>query len=234
MEDLIKIHDTKNRQVVSARDLHIFLENKRDFSTWIKSRIEKYGFVDGEDYLTFHKIVERANRIEYALTIDTAKEIAMVEGNKKGKIARQYFISCEKKLKDISSYQIPTSFSEALRLAANQAEQIEKQQILISEMKPKSDAAEILLMSDDMVNIGEFAKTIGTGQNKLFEELRKDKYLIPDGGKRNLPYQKYIDQGLFIVKEVVKKTEDKVKLFSQTQITPKGQVFLANKYGSQR
>jgi len=234
MEELIPIHNSNGGRVVSARDLHIFLESKSDFSTWIKNRIEKYDFKEGEDFIRFHKKMEANNavRIEYALTIDTAKEMSMVEGNTKGKAARQYFISCEKKIRALSEYKLPTSFSEALRLAASQAEKIEIQQAQINEMTPKSKAADILLESSDSVNIGEFAKTIGTGQNILFEKLRKDKFLISEGGKRNLPYQKFIDQGLFVVREIVKKTDDKVKLFSQTQITSKGQIVFANKYSS--
>ena len=85
---------------VSARELHARLQSKQDFSTWIKARIEKYGFVEGVDYL-FHKFMENHEKggrpaIEYFITIDMAKELSMVENNEAGKIARRYFIECEK------------------------------------------------------------------------------------------------------------------------------------------
>jgi len=237
MEELIPIQKSKGgKDIVSARDLHEFLGIKSKLGDWMDRRIKKYGFIEKQDFVKVSQIKDTFGGpqevYDYALTLDTAKELAMVEGNERGKTARQYFITCEKRLKTIMSHYIPSTLSEALRLAANQAEQIEKQQIQIAEMEPKSKAAEILLLSDDLVNIGEFAKAIGTGQNKLFNELRRDKFLIPEGGKRNLPYQKFINQGLFVVKEVTKVADNKVKVFSQTQITTKGQIVLANRYSS--
>lgn len=100
MNELIKITEHDGKRAVNARELHQFLESKQDFSTWIKSRVEKYEFVEGQDFCSFHKIVERetgaTTRIEYALTIDMAKELSMVENNEKGRMARKYFIECEK------------------------------------------------------------------------------------------------------------------------------------------
>lgn len=101
MDELIKITEHDGRRAVNARELHQFLESKQDFSTWIKSRVEKYEFVEGQDFCSFHKIMERetgaTTRIEYALSIDMAKELSMVENNEKGRLARKYFIECEKK-----------------------------------------------------------------------------------------------------------------------------------------
>ena len=89
-------------ETVSARELHAFLESKQDFSTWIKNRIEKYGFVENVDYTLFHKKMEQVSGakhlIEYFVSIGMAKELAMVENNDKGKQARKYFIECERKL----------------------------------------------------------------------------------------------------------------------------------------
>lgn len=102
MNELIKINpDTK---AVSARELYVFLEIQSKFADWIKNRIAKYGFIENQDFVTiegFSKNLEKGGRpeIDYALTLDCAKELAMVEGNEKGKQARQYFIECEKALK---------------------------------------------------------------------------------------------------------------------------------------
>lgn len=103
MEEIIKIEEKDGRKAVNARELHQFLGNKREFATWIKQRIEQYGFVENQDYSSFDNIVKRDNgatvRKEYALSIDMAKELSMVENNEKGRIARKYFIACEEKLK---------------------------------------------------------------------------------------------------------------------------------------
>lgn len=100
---VVVYEDAQQRTVVNARELHAFLESKRQFANWIQDRIEKYGFTDGEDYTSFNEIVKRENgggttRTEYLLTMDTAKEIAMVENNEKGRQVRRYFIECEKRL----------------------------------------------------------------------------------------------------------------------------------------
>lgn len=100
MEEIIKITEKDGHKAVNARELHEFLGNKREFATWIKHRIEQYGFVENQDYCSFDKIVKRDNgatvRKEYALSIDMAKELSMVENNEKGRMARKYFIECEK------------------------------------------------------------------------------------------------------------------------------------------
>ena len=89
------------------------------------------------DYQSFHKIVEReigsTIRIEYALSIDMAKELSMVEGNEKGKQARKYFIACENKLKEVTRKVLPENYLDALKaLVANEEE---KQTLLLENMK---------------------------------------------------------------------------------------------------
>lgn len=99
---LIQIIEHNGQRAVNARELHAFLENKRQFADWIKQRIEQYGFVENQDYEVFHNFVKRetggSTRTEYALSLDMAKELSMVENNEKGRMARKYFIQCEKKL----------------------------------------------------------------------------------------------------------------------------------------
>jgi len=99
--DLIKIEtNPEGKQTVNARDLHKFLESKRDFSNWIKDRIEKGRFIEGEDFTT---ILAKSNggrpNKEYHLSTDMGKDIGMLENNTKGDEIRQYFRNCEKKMK---------------------------------------------------------------------------------------------------------------------------------------
>ena len=100
-------------ETVSARELHAFLEVGRDFSTWIKDRISKYEFVENTDYITLTKTGELENkglqgRIEYFITLDMAKQLAMVENNEQGLKARRYFIECEKQLHEQIANPVPT------------------------------------------------------------------------------------------------------------------------------
>lgn len=104
-------------KLVDARALHVFMQVRRDFATWIKARIRKFGFVVGEDYLIAKSgeqldspdLVNQVSRhggdrrsIDYHLTLDMAKELAMVENNERGRQARRYFIECEKRLQQIA------------------------------------------------------------------------------------------------------------------------------------
>lgn len=79
VNEIIKITEHDGKRAVNARELHQFLGSKRQFADWIKQRIEQYGFVENQDYCSFHKIVKRetgATTItEYALTLDMAKEL---------------------------------------------------------------------------------------------------------------------------------------------------------------
>lgn len=91
-------------QTINARDLHAFLEVGKDFSTWINARIQQYEFVENQDFVFFPSSGEKYARgrtaKEYAITLDMAKELAMVERNQKGREARRYFIACEKALRE--------------------------------------------------------------------------------------------------------------------------------------
>ena len=80
------------QQTVNARELHAFLENRDHFSTWIKDRISQYGFVENQDFVRYlensKKPLGGRPSMEYALSLDMAKELSMVERNTKGKQAR--------------------------------------------------------------------------------------------------------------------------------------------------
>ncbi|STJ18649.1 phage anti-repressor protein AntB [Escherichia coli] len=94
----------------NARNLHAFLGVGKRFASWITERIAEYGFVENQDYMIASQIREAKgrgghNRKEYHLTLDTAKELAMVERNEKGRQIRRYFIECEKKLRTFSQYK---------------------------------------------------------------------------------------------------------------------------------
>ena len=90
-------------QLCNARDLHASLQVGRDFSTWISDRIEEYGFVEGEDYspVLGNRSDGKAGkrRTDYHLTLDMAKELAMVENNDIGRQVRRYFIRAENELR---------------------------------------------------------------------------------------------------------------------------------------
>ncbi|WP_455475712.1 antA/AntB antirepressor family protein [Bartonella sp. B17] len=105
-------------QTVNARELYNFLEANVRFNDWIIRRIEEYNFKENQDFVSFtqKRVKPQGGRpsIEYHLTLDMAKELAMVERNEKGKQARQYFIECERRAKQVSAPQIDYSSPEAM------------------------------------------------------------------------------------------------------------------------
>ena len=131
MQELIKVTtNSQGENVVSARDLHLFLDVQTEFSKWAP-RMFDYGFLEDVDYIGVIAKNDGNSRggkstlIDYALTLDTAKEIAMLQRTDKGKQARQYFIECEKKLRT------PVSLEDALiqQLQLTKAIRLEQEQI---------------------------------------------------------------------------------------------------------
>ena len=105
--ELIKIIEREGRQLVSGRELHEFLEIRTKYKDWFRRMVE-YGFEEEIDFIRVAQ--KRATNnlknpvttvIDHAISIDMAKEISMIQRTEKGKTARQYFINCEKKLKEV-------------------------------------------------------------------------------------------------------------------------------------
>lgn len=104
--------------VCDGRELHAYLENGDLFANWIKARIEKYGFIENQDFAIalVNSKAKRGggNRKDYHLSLDMAKELSMVENNDKGREARRYFIDMEKKAIAASGQVVPPSHTETL------------------------------------------------------------------------------------------------------------------------
>lgn len=193
--------DGESISTVNARELHEFLEVKRDFSTWIKDRVNEHGFIEDYDYLIMFSpnSGKTSNggrpKIDYFISLDMAKELSMVERNAKGKQARKYFIACEAKLKQ-SHTAIPQTMPEALRLAA---EEIEKRQIAERQLAitaPKAEALELISKADGDMNITDASKTLKLAPKKLFDWLSQHKWIYKRGGKGEwIGYQDKIQSG---------------------------------------
>ncbi|WP_273715149.1 phage antirepressor KilAC domain-containing protein [Leuconostoc mesenteroides] len=235
MEEIIKIDTTQSgEQFVNARDLHKALEVKTQFNKWIERMIE-YGFVDGTDFWSFLSKTSNGGRpsVEYNLTISTAKEIAMLQRNEKGKQVRNYFIQVEERYKQLAS---DPSYQMALGLKASQLLLEQKDQI-IAEMKPKALFADAVATSHTSVLVGELAKIlkqngVDTGATRLFSWLRDNGYLIRRRGTDyNMPTQKSMELGLFEIKETsIARSNGSVTVSKTPKVTGKGQQYFINKF----
>ena len=241
MNEIIKI-DRDNK--VSGRELHVFLEVGRDFTTWMKQMIG-YGFSEHTDYETCSPNLgsERhggQNKIDYTMTIDMAKEICMIQRTEKGKQARQYFIECERRLKAANipkdSYMIADPVERARKWI--EEETVRKQQaVQLEAQRPKVLFADSVSVSQTAILIGELAKIIkqngvDMGQNRLFTWMRDHKYLISrKGTDYNMPTQKAMKLGLFVIKETTVNHSDGHTSVSKTaKVTGKGQIYFVNKF----
>lgn len=134
MNDLIKIESREGRETVNARTLHKFLENGKQFTDWIKHRIDAYDFGKGNDYIVIHDSVKNVSggrpSTEYHISLDMAKELSMVERNDKGKQARSYFIEMEKQAKKEFSSLSPLDMFEsqvkAMRVQQDKLDSLEE------------------------------------------------------------------------------------------------------------
>lgn len=119
--ELVPVYETdKGDKVVYGKDLHKTLGVKTDFSSWVKRRLNDCDAVEKVDYDLLPKIEEHASgakhSIEYVIKLDIAKEMAMLERNKKGKEVRRYFIRVEEKYKN--DKQIPATIQGQIQLLA--------------------------------------------------------------------------------------------------------------------
>lgn len=247
MNELVKVNfDT---QTVSARDLYDLLsqdggvKGTERFSKWFE-RYCTYGFVQGEDYSTPNKKVrvqiegtrEVQREVEdFDLSIDMAKQICMLQRTEKGKQLRQYLIDLEK------AWNTPEQvMARALKLADQTIDKLKSDnKALIADnerMKPKEIFADAVSTSHTSILIGDLAKLIcqngvQIGQRRLFEWLRERGYLIKSGSSRNMPQQRYFEQGLFEIKERnVQNPDGSVRITRTTKVTGKGQVYFVNKF----
>ena len=218
------------KQTVNARELHAFLEVKSRFNDWVKNRINECRFIENQDFVTLTKnLVSGGQQTEYFLTLDAAKHFAMLERNERGFEARQYFIDCEKQLQAVP--QIPQTLSEALRLAADLAD--EKAALLEEQQRnaPKVAFAEAVGNANDTFLIRDLAKMlkqngIDTGEKRLFAWLRANGYLT----LQNMPMQRAMDMGLFWVSESVIALPDGDRVRLTTRVTGKGQMYFLDKF----
>ena len=130
---------------------------------------------------------------------------------------------------------IPQTLSEALRLAADQAEKIEHQQRQIEQQRPRVLFSQAVETSKESVLIGELAKIIcqngvQTGEKRLFQWLRDNHYLCAHGERYNQPTQKAIESGLFEIRKTTINVGDHTKVRTTTKVTGKGQIYFVNKF----
>ena len=255
MNELIKIESKDGELLVSARDLHKVLildEGKAErFSQWF-NRYLKYGFEENIDYVVCKKIYA-ANQYggekeleDYALKIDMAKEICMLQRSEKGRQYRKYFLECERKLKE-NKLQLTRKEELQLKLfsddsmevvnAHKELVQIEVEEATkplltkIKEDEPLVTFADRILKEGDNILVRDLAKIASDegykiGERRLYNKLREWKYICNGS---TMPTQYAMEREYFIVETGTIHTPYGHKQIFTTKVTPKGQIHIVER-----
>lgn len=241
MNELIPINYDGEQPTVSARELHKSLEISKRFSAWFETNSQ--GFIENEDYTSVLTGTEVQNNggvqirelQDYFLSVDMAKHICLMSRTEKGKECRQYLIDLEK------AWNTPEQvFARALKMADQTIAKLkDTNKSLVEKIeadRPKTIFADAVSASHTSILIGDLAKLIcqngyQIGQKRLFQWMRENGYLMVSGSSRNMPKQKYVEQGLFEIKESnVQNPDGSVRITRTTKVSGKGQLYFVNKF----
>lgn len=238
MNELIPINYDGEQPMISARDLHKALGIKERFSAWFARYSDC--FEKEVDFTGVGKPTSVNNGAEimlsdYSITTDMAKHISMMTKTEKGKEMRQYFIDLEK------AWNTPEQvFARALKMADRTIAKLKDTNKFLAEKieadRPKTIFADAVSASHTSILIGDLAKLIcqngyQIGQKRLFQWMRDNGYLMVSGSSRNMPKQKYVEQGLFEIKESnVQNPDGSVRITRTTKVSGKGQLYFVNKF----
>ncbi len=219
-------------QTVNARALHTFLDVGKVFAAWIQERIEKFDFVENQDFAVFSEFGNNPNggrpAKEYAISLDMAKELAMVENNERGRQVRRYFIAVEKQFKAqaIPDLSDPAALRNALLAYTERVIALEN---TVKEQAPKVLAFDRLDDAAGSMCITDAAKTLKIGPKQLFTTLDRMGWIYRRG-RDWVGDQKQLDCGRLehkIVTFWTEKTGTKIK--THVRVTAKGLQYLAKK-----
>lgn len=226
LEIMEGVMNGKKQLLVDAENLHQELNIQTPFHKWVGRRLEDNQFVDGMDFWTILSKTSGRPKTQYILTLDSAKIIGMQENVR----IRRYFLAVEDlAVKLATTPQLPTDRKQLMALALIEADKtIQEQEEAIKVLAPKAEFYDTVGNAEGFHKVSEVAKILGMGSIRLYEWLRANGFLSSSPAHYNLPYQKLVEQGLFVVKESPyehPKTGEK-RLSFTTLVTGKGLIKL--------
>ena len=242
MNELLRIAVNDNQeQIVSGRELHMFLGIETPYTKWFE-RMLQYGFEEGRDYtdknvsVLSEKREREYTQLDHIMKLDMAKELCMLARNEKGKQARQYFLEVEREWNSPEKVM-----ARALMLAESKLNEVKafavEQTKQLQAAQPKVIFADAVASSNTTILIGDLAKIISQnghpiGQKRLFEWMRENGYLIKrKGADYNSPTQRAMELKLFRIKETaITHSDGHVSVSKTVKVTGKGQQYFINKF----
>lgn len=131
-------------------------------------------------------------------------------------------------LHGVQPFRIPETLGDALRMAADLADEVKAKNCEIASLKPRAELADQVIASTNALPVAEVAKLLGSGEVRFFRWLRSHGYLMRD----NKPYQEYLERGYFRLKEGTYRQvgSGEPRAYTTTLITGKGQAYLAERF----
>lgn len=190
------------------------------------------------EFFTESQYTDKSNRQKpcYLVTKKGCEFIAHKLTGVKGTEFTAKYINRFHEMEDTIKTQLPQG-NDLIALAVIEAQKmIAERDKQIERMKPKEIFADAVSASETSILVGDLAKLISQngykiGQKRLFEWLRTNNFLIKCGSSRNMPQQRFVEQGLFEVKESnVQNPDGSVRITRTTKVTGKGQLYFVNKF----
>lgn len=231
-------------QTANARDLHRELGVGKDFSTWVKTQIERASLVENEDFVVLTQkggnLSGGRPAVDYHLTFDSAKHIAMMSGTPKGKEVRKYFIECERRARPAASDLLLPDFTNPAAAARAWADAIEQKQAIevqaqqvtrqLALVAPKAEALDRISASDETLTFTQAAKLLGIKRDDLTKWLHANGWVYRQNASW-VAYDAQIRAGRLVYKEA-KYTDEKTGQEAHKpycHMTQKGLTYLAEK-----
>ena len=219
----MEIIELKNAMTMSSREIAELTgkEHKNVLADIRKMLAEIQSTEKSADYK------DSMGRIQPCLLLDKDETMCLVAGY--SAILRMAIIKRWQELEAANKPTVPRTYAEALLEAGRLAMELEQKDEQLRIQAPAVEFATRVAGVEKGVVLGNFARTIGIGQNTLFKHLRNMRVLMEGGNRHNLPLQEYIDRGYFTVRESTYETNGETRLSFTPLITGKGQQWLSGK-----
>lgn len=238
--ELIKIENKDGEMVVSSREVaNNFEKRHADVLEKIVNLINEIQPTENSvRYFIPNEYCDLKGemRKEYLLTRDGFSLLVMGFTGEKALQWKLKYIEAFNEMEKVIKQNLPTTYKDALKQLLEKEEVKERLQHAYDEMKPKAIFADAVQSSTTSILIGDLAKLIkqngyDIGQNRLFQWLRDNGYLIKSGERKNMPTQMAMDMGLFEVKErTIVDPNGSNRIIRTTKATSKAQIYFINKF----
>ena len=227
MNELLKVEVNENQeQVISGRELHMFLNIGTEYAKWF-SRMCEYGFEEDRDFKVIVKNDENSKggrpSTDHIMKIDMAKELCMLARNEKGKQARHYFLEVER------DWNSPEKvMARALNIANNTINNLKlensMQKQMIAEFKPVKEYVDTILSSTDTVTVTQIAADYGLSARAL-NKILWEEHLIHNVNGQWILYKRWMNKGFTKSETInVPRADGSSKVVMNTKWTQKGRL----------